>query len=70
MPLLSQKEYNRLKANLTRAQNTKDTKKVLEECNRAFTIFDEQGYPDAWHRWEAAQRTAQMAINYGIPYHP
>lgn len=70
MATLSQKEYNRMKANLTRAQNTKDPQKVLDECAKAFQIFDEKGYPDAWHLWQAAQDTAQMALNYGIPYRP
>lgn len=70
MYTLTQKEYNGLKASLTRAQNSKDPNKVIAECDRAIAIFEEKGYPDSWSNWERAKMDAEMAINYGTPYRP
>lgn len=57
---LSQKEYVVLKSRLTRAINSKNYQKIISECQRAFAIFDEKGYPDNWSRWERAKADASF----------
>jgi hypothetical protein len=59
---LTQAEFRTLKSRLTRARNSGDPEKVLNECAHAFAIFDEKGYPDDWHRWERASNDAQLEI--------
>ncbi len=59
---LDQKEFRNLKSRLTRAKNSGDPAKILVECNRAFAIFEEKGFPDAWHRWNIALDDARHAL--------
>lgn len=62
MPTLTQQEFVRLKTKLTRAINSKDHQRICRTVDAAMAIFAEKGYPDAWHRWEAAKRDAEWAI--------
>lgn len=64
---LTQKEFVRLKSKLTRAVNSKDPKKIIATVDAAMRIFEEKGYPDSWHRWEAAKRDAQWASRFSNP---
>lgn len=59
-----QQRYVRLKWALDKAVATKDYDKIITECNRAFQIFEDMGYPDDWTRWERAKDDAEMAKRY------
>ena len=52
---LTKSDYTNLKSRLTRAINSKDHKRIVDECDRALAIFDEKGYPDDWSRWQRAK---------------
>jgi len=64
-PTLTQKEFVNLKSRLTRAKNSNDPQRVLKEAEHALSIFEEKGYPDNWHLWQAAKEQAQSAIGRG-----
>ena len=57
--------YRRLKSRLTRAEHSGDPRKVLAETRYAFDIFEDDGYPDGWARWDNARRDAEYAIGSG-----
>ena len=59
---LSQGEYKNLKSRLTRAINSKDHKRIVDECDRAIAIFDDKGYPDDWSRWQRAKEDASLQV--------
>lgn len=61
---LTQKEFASLKSRLTRAENKKreDPEKLLSEATRALAVFEEKGFPDAWHRWQRAKEDAEYLI--------
>lgn len=59
---LSKAEYTNLKSRLTRAINSKDHKRIVDECDRAFAIFDDKGYPDDWSRWQRAKEDASFQV--------
>ena len=59
---LTQSTFRNLKSRLTRAINSGDPLKVQRECLHAWRIFEAQGYPDAWHRWKAADDDAAFAL--------
>jgi len=61
------KEFPKLKAALTRAQNTKDPQKLLAAAEKGLARFEEIGFPDQWHRWERAKDDAKFAIARGLP---
>lgn len=60
--MMTQRQYSALKSKLTRAERSGDPFKVLDATRDAFALFEEVGYPDAWHRWNIARMDAEMAI--------
>lgn len=48
------RKYAQQKAALTRALKTGDTTRVVEECRRVKTEWEETGWPDDWSRWQRA----------------
>jgi len=36
---------------------------LRDEARNALDIFEDQGYPDAWHRWQRANDDATTAIH-------
>jgi len=58
MEYLSQREYRRLKSNLTRATNSGDPLKVIKACREARDAFEGCVWPDDWNRWASAHRDA------------
>lgn len=61
-PTLTQAEFASLKTKLTRAINSGDQQRICRTVDAALTIFEEKGYPDAWHRWQIAKQDAEWAI--------
>lgn len=59
---LTQQEYSNLKSRLTRAISSKDHNRIVQECDRAFAIFDEKGYPDDWSRWQRVKEDASFQV--------
>ena len=59
---LTPKEFTTLKSRLTRVVNTKNHEKIIEECDRAFEIFEKKGYPDNWSDWQRAKTDAEFAL--------
>lgn len=54
-----QREYPKVKAALTRAQNRRDSTKTLEAVERFLVLSDEVGcMPDDWPRWRNALEDA------------
>jgi hypothetical protein len=52
---LAEKQSRGLKAQLTRAINSKDRVKVEKACRDAIKAWEEWGaWPDQWSRWERA----------------
>lgn len=58
---MTQAEFTRLKSALTRAKK-KGPEAVILACDAAFKSFDENGYPDDWHRWNIARMDAEMEM--------
>lgn len=52
---LKKSTLTKLRAKLTRAINSGEAKKVLSTVEEAYGIFDKEGYPDDWSRWERAK---------------
>jgi hypothetical protein len=52
---LKKTTLTKLRAKLTRVIKSGDAKKVLSAVEEAYEIFDKQGYPDDWSRWERAK---------------
>lgn len=61
---LTQSEYSRLKAKLTRAINSKDYPRIIRTVDEAMAIFADKGYPDNWHRWQRAKEDAEIAQRF------
>lgn len=59
--MMTQQQFVSLKAGLTRAKK-KGPEAILAECDRAFQMFEDHGYPDAWHTWNIARKDAKYAI--------
>lgn len=57
--------YSQQKAGLTRAVNSGDPRKVTAEVARAYAEWDENAWPDDWHRWQRALFDAQGQILRG-----
>ena len=55
-----QKRYVRLKSALAKVVATKDNDKIIAECDRAFKVFEDMGYPDDWSRWQRAKDDAEF----------
>lgn len=53
--------YAALKGALTRAQR-KGPHAVIAETERAFALFERDGYPDGWARWQRAREDAVTEI--------
>jgi len=60
--MITQAEYKRLKTRLTRAINSKDNARIVEEASHGLAYFEEHGYPDQWHNWQRAQDDAVYAL--------
>lgn len=61
---LTQAEFTKLKAKLTRAIKSKDHARIIRTADEAMAIFEEKGYPDNWHNWERAKEDAIVAQRY------
>jgi len=61
---LTQKEFRAAKSRLTRAINSGDPQKVIDEVDRTFDAWDAGSYawPDDWARWERAREDAAMSL--------
>ena len=59
---LNKRDMTNLKSRLTRAKNSNDPSRIIEECKKAFNIFDERGYPDNWHTWNIALDDAELEL--------
>jgi hypothetical protein len=64
MSNFNQKEYKRLKGRLTRAINSGDSRKIMDEAASGMLAFEDTGFPDDWSRWQRAYDDAQMKLNY------
>jgi hypothetical protein len=64
---LTKGEFRAAKARLTRAINSGNPHLVREVVADTFAEWDRNNvaYPDDWHRWERADRDAEMAILRG-----
>ena len=51
-----------MKTRLTRVINQSDPQKIIQEVDYAEGIFEEQGYPDFWVRWQRAKEDAQTKL--------
>lgn len=51
---LTNEEYGRQKAALTRARNSGDPAKVLKTVEAAVELWDERVWPDDWSLWRIA----------------
>jgi hypothetical protein len=68
--MITQGEYRRLKTRLSRALNAaaRDRgnpvlwRKLRDEASYGLSVFEDVGYPDAWHRWEVAERDARFQL--------
>lgn len=56
------REWPRMKAALTRAENSGDPHQVIAVCERTLARFDEIGWPDDWARFERAKRDAEFKL--------
>ena len=54
-------EYAKLKAALTRAKNTGDPERVLRAVEAAVEVFDSKIWPDDWSSWRIALEDASQA---------
>ena len=61
---LTQVEFKRLKTKLTRAVNSQDDARIIRTVDAAMAIFDEQGSPDDWNRWNRAKDDALVRQRY------
>jgi len=52
---LKKSTLTKLRAKLTKAINSGEAKKVLSTVEEAYKIFEKEGYPDDWSRWERAK---------------
>lgn len=53
---LTQAEYRRAKAALTRAENKGDPWGILRTVQAARQLFEAKGFPDSWANWPRAVR--------------
>jgi hypothetical protein len=74
---LSNVEYTSLKRRLTVAQSqlriatTKGdsaavkaaAEKIIDEVDKANTVFERKGYPDAWSNWDRAKDDARLVLS-------
>lgn len=51
---LTNAEYHKRKAALTRARNSGDPKKIIATVRAARILFEQQGFPDSWPTWRIA----------------
>lgn len=67
---LIKRNWKRLKANLTRARNSKDPDKVIAAVDAAEKWFEtnSQVFPDAWPHWQSLRDSARMAKRHGVPF--
>lgn len=66
MYMLTKRQHTTLKGRLTRAITSGNPRKVIGEAQRALAIFEEEGFPDDWHRWDRAlgDATWELASNF------
>lgn len=62
MYTLTQRQYRAMKSSLTRSINTGDPRRVLATTSKAMAIFEDQGYPDDWSRWQRAAEDARLVL--------
>ena len=51
---ISNADYRRQKAALTRAVNSKDVVKILDAIEKTLDEWEGKAWPDDWHRWRRA----------------
>lgn len=56
--------YRNFKSRLTRAQNAKDWRTVIEVANQFDAYYADVSPPDDWQRWNRAREDAQFQIRY------
>lgn len=56
--MIAQRDFVRLKGRLTRAKNSGDKSKVMDEVRYAVSIFNADGWPDNWPMWRIAVEDA------------
>lgn len=59
--MLDKQSYRAHKSALTRAKKV-GPEKVALVCAAALQDFEDNGYPDDWHRWQVALQDAQFEI--------
>lgn len=60
------RSYSQQKAALTRAMKSKNYAKVVAECERVITEWENlpYGWPDDWHRWNIALEDAYSHVRH------
>lgn len=71
---ISNEDFRKQKAALTRAQNSGDPRKVVAACVKVVADWHGKCWPDDWHRWNIALSDARFKLErmgedvYDIPY--
>jgi hypothetical protein len=58
---ITNREYAKLKAALTRAKNSGDPARVLKTVEAAVEVFNQKTWPDNWPMWRNALEEASQA---------
>jgi hypothetical protein len=61
---ISDEEWRKQKAALTRAINSGDPRKVLAACEKVVADWNTKVWPDDWARWRRALEDAASAAKY------
>jgi hypothetical protein len=59
---ISNAEYRKQKAALTRAINSGEPRRVIIACERVVEAWRGKAWPDDWHRWNIALGDACFAL--------
>lgn len=59
---LSRTRLRAMKASLTRAIKSGDSRRVLATVARAYATFERLGWPDCWSNWQRARDDAAIAL--------
>jgi len=62
--MLTQAGFEKLKSKLSRAIRSNDDAKIIKTCDEALGIFEKEGYPDSWNRWQRAKDDAIVRQRY------
>lgn len=64
-----QREWRRLKGNLTRATGAGDDLRIIAVCQDAEASFSRFGFPDRWALFQRAYDDAALRITMSNPFH-